>query len=652
MKSFRNLSLRRKLTLAILATSVVPLGLAAALVFGYQLASLRADALRDLRDRAGLLAVSVRPTLEFNDPARAGELLATLQALPELVAAGLYTPDGKVFASYRRSDAAALDFPQLPARDVGRAQPVGDQLELFRRVRSGPDTVGHIYLRSDLAGRYAQLPLQGLIVLGVLAGLMLVAYWLSHEFQRVISRPILALAETAQMVAEREDYSVRATKQGQDEIGTLTDGFNQMLAGIQARDAALQTVNAALLTENTARTQAEEALRVLNASLEQRVQQRTAELIQANATLADFKAALDQHAIVAITDAHGMISYANDKFCAISKYARAELLDQDHRIVNSGHHPKAFMRDLWQTITSGRVWRGELKNRAKDGSIYWVDSTLVPFLGADGKPFQYIAIRADITERKLAEERIAQLNVDLQCQATQLEAANHELESFSYSVSHDLRAPLRHIHGYVEMLTDATAGQLAEQPRHYLQTITAASEEMGELIDDLLAFSRMSRAELTEARVPLDEVVQEVLRGLELVVHGRPFQWQIAPLPPVLGDRAMLRQVLANLLGNAVKYTRGRDPAKIEIGVAGEEAGRTVFYVRDNGAGFDMRYAHKLFGVFQRLHRAEEFAGTGIGLATVRRVIARHGGRTWADGKPGAGATFYFTLQCPGASLP
>lgn len=644
MKPFRDFSLRRKLTLAILATSVVPLVLAAALVFGYQLASLRADAAGDLDNRAELLAVSLRPTLEFNDPARAEELLATLQARPELVAAAVYARDGKVFASYRRSDAEDLDLPPAPAGAVDSARLVGGHLQLLHPIRSDLDTVGHIYLRADLAALYASLPQQGLIVLGVLAGLLLLAYWLSHEFQRVISRPILALAETAQAVAERKDYSVRAVRHGQDEIGRLTDGFNQMLAGIQARDAAL-------LAENTARHQAEAATRALNADLERRVQERTAELLTANAALTDFKAALDEHAIVAITDAHGKITYANDKFCAISKYARAELLGQDHRIINSGQHSKAFMRDLWQTITSGRVWQGELKNRAKNGTCYWVSSTLVPFLGADGQPAQYIAIRTDITERKLAEERNAQLNVDLQRQAAQLEAANHELESFSYSVSHDLRAPLRHIHGYVEMLTDATAGQLAEQPRHYLKTITAVSEEMGELIDDLLAFSRMGRVELTEARVALDDLVLEVQRGLELAVQGRNLQWQIASLPPVLGDRAMLRQVLANLLGNAVKYTRGRAPAKIEIGLAGEEAGRTIFFVRDNGAGFDMKYAHKLFGVFQRLHRADEFEGTGIGLATVRRVIARHGGRTWAEGKPGAGATFYFTLPRADVSL-
>ena len=183
------------------------------------------------------------------------------------------------------------------------------------------------------------------------------------------------------------------------------------------------------------------------------------------------------------------------------------------------------------------------------------------------------------------------------------------------------------------------------QATRYLQTIAAASVEMGQLIDDLLAFSRTGQVALRLERVPLDGLVAEVIRELEMAVKGRAIEWRIAPLPAVNGDAALLRQVLANLVGNAVKYSRGRTPARIELGVAGEEAGRSIFFVRDNGAGFDPQYAHKLFGVFQRLHRAEEFEGTGIGLATVQRIVTRHGGRVWAEGKLGDGAAFYFTLE-------
>jgi light-regulated signal transduction histidine kinase (bacteriophytochrome) len=195
------------------------------------------------------------------------------------------------------------------------------------------------------------------------------------------------------------------------------------------------------------------------------------------------------------------------------------------------------------------------------------------------------------------------------------------------------------------MLTTATDGQLSDKARRYLKTITDASVEMSQLIDDLLAFSRMSRTEMKETRVQMNGLTQDAIRGLEMAMQGRNLVWKIAPLPEILGDPSMLKQVLANLVGNAVKFSRERDPAEIEIGCAGEEDGRVICFVRDNGAGFDMQYAHKLFGVFQRLHRADEFEGTGIGLATVRRIIARHGGRTWAEGALNQGATFYFTLK-------
>ena len=219
-------------------------------------------------------------------------------------------------------------------------------------------------------------------------------------------------------------------------------------------------------------------------------------------------------------------------------------------------------------------------------------------------------------------------------------------------MSHDLRAPLRHVQGYVEMLTRASEGRLDAKAGHYLKTIAEASQEMGQLIDDLLAFSRMNRTELQDSTLALERMVHEARQSMEMAVQGRRIDWQIAPLPPVMGDPAMTRQVLVNLISNALKYSRARDPARIEIGCAGEDAGRAIIFIRDNGVGFDMQYAHKLFGVFQRLHRADEFEGTGIGLATARRIIARHGGRIWAEGELGKGAVFYFTLRTAAPAQP
>ncbi len=259
---------------------------------------------------------------------------------------------------------------------------------------------------------------------------------------------------------------------------------------------------------------------------------------------------------------------------------------------------------------------------------------------------QVAIIFRNITERKQQEEQIRRLNADLQQRATLLEATNKELEAFSYSVSHDLRAPLRHIDGFANLLQKNSAGRLDDPGRRHLATISASARQMGRLIDDLLSFSRMGRAviqprELEDHNALVALIIQEGRWDRP----DRPIAWQIAPLPPVHADLAMLHQVWANLLDNAVKYSGKVASPRIEVGSQTDPAtGERVFFVRDNGAGFDMRYADKLFGVFQRLHGPAEFEGTGIGLANVRRIILRHGGRTWAEGAIERGATFYFSL--------
>jgi light-regulated signal transduction histidine kinase (bacteriophytochrome) len=257
-----------------------------------------------------------------------------------------------------------------------------------------------------------------------------------------------------------------------------------------------------------------------------------------------------------------------------------------------------------------------------------------------------MAARAE-AERDLLERNreVLALNSELAQRATEVEAANKELETFSYSVSHDLRAPLRHIDGYIEMLIDETGETLSDEAKRHLEVIADSSRHMSGLIDDLLAFSRTGRSELHLERVDLEPLVHEVIQSLEMGTRGRSIDWQIGPLPAVRGDSALLRQVFANLIGNAIKYTQPRESARVEVGCAGEEEGRQVFFVRDNGVGFDMAHAGKLFGLFQRLHRADEFEGTGIGLANVRRIVSRHGGTVWAEAELGRGATFYFSLE-------
>jgi two-component system sensor histidine kinase/response regulator len=267
--------------------------------------------------------------------------------------------------------------------------------------------------------------------------------------------------------------------------------------------------------------------------------------------------------------------------------------------------------------------------------------------------------RADVLRAKVAvfadlfrvQRQLQQQLDETQRLNTELAAANRELETFSYSVAHDLRAPLRHIAGHASLLLQSSELSTKSEERRALERISAAAVKLGQLIDGLLEFSRVSRTQLRAGSVPLDRLVVDVQHDLEPESHDRPVVWKIAPLPEVQGDRVMLRQVFANLLGNALKYSRGRNPAIIEVDCQ-QTSRETVVAVHDNGAGFDMRYADKLFGVFQRLHREEEFEGTGIGLASVQRIIQRHGGRTWAEGKVDHGATFYFSLPIgPSPSL-
>lgn len=253
-------------------------------------------------------------------------------------------------------------------------------------------------------------------------------------------------------------------------------------------------------------------------------------------------------------------------------------------------------------------------------------------------------LQAEVEHRMHREEEVRRLNQELAHRAAELEVTNKELESFAYSVSHDLRAPLRHIGGYAELLQKQASSLLDDKSHRYVKTILESSKRMGALIDDLLAFSRIGRAEAKMTAVSLEQLVKEAVAEVAQETSGRDIDWKIGAFPVCYGDRSMLKLVLINLIANAVKFTRARTRAEIEIGCVDRTGNEVELYVRDNGAGFDMQYANKLFGVFQRLHPTEEFEGTGIGLATAQRIVHRHGGKIRAEGAVDQGATFYFSL--------
>ncbi|MCM2280877.1 MAG: ATP-binding protein [Bdellovibrionaceae bacterium] len=352
--------------------------------------------------------------------------------------------------------------------------------------------------------------------------------------------------------------------------------------------------------------------------------------------LANIKYALDKSAIVAITDHAGRIVHVNDKFCEISKYSREELLGKTHRIINSGYHSREFFEDMWKTIAGGGIWEGEIRNRAKDGSQYWVNTCIVPFLDDHGRPYEYVAIRYEITQRKLAEEQ-------LKTYATRLETSNQELQHFASVAAHDLQEPLRKVLAFSDRLLTKYRSAVPEEGQMYLDRIQNSARRMQTLIDDLLSFSRVTTRGQAFVDVDLTQIVRDVLGDLEIRIEETKAKIECASLPHLVADPLQMRQLFQNLIGNALKFHRLGVPPVIRI--SSETRGETyVITVEDNGIGFDEKYLDRIFAIFQRLHGRNDYEGNGVGLAVCRRIVERHGGFITAKSTPGQGAQFIVSL--------
>jgi PAS domain S-box-containing protein len=591
-------------TIAPAASGLLPLEVADGVVYW--------TAIADVRDvnKAGVGAAS-------GDGARVGFIVSrrVLLAGTAYDALNRLVGRGASFAMGNRTGAVWTNLQTIvPPPPIDRSRPAAAEYR-------GSDGIPRLGANAPIAGTPwavsvdfpralvvapAYVFLARMLLIGV--GFVLAAALIVRFLTARVTTPLRDLTDAAERVAAGQ-HPVRVAASRRDEIGRLGAAFNDMasqVAGVQ-RD------------------------------LEARVDARVAELRETREELDRFfSLSLD---LLCIAEGP-YLKRVNPAWQSVLGWTMEELTARPYLdFVHPDDLPEAHERAVQLADgNGGHAISFENRYRHRDGSYRWLQWKAAP----TPQGIIYATAR-DVTDQKGSAQALEQY-------ADEVSAANHELEAFSYSVSHDLRAPLRHVTGFAALLQREAGETLSEQGRRYLHTIVDAATRMGRLIDDLLAFSRVGRSPVVARRIDLGDLARDVQREIAAEANGRQIAWTLQPLPCAEGDPALLRLVFVNLLSNAVKYTSTRERAEIEVGAASAK-GEAVVFVRDNGVGFDPQYAHKLFGVFQRLHSAEEFDGTGIGLANVRRIVQRHGGRTWAEGAIDRGATFYFSLPTSDSSL-
>lgn len=352
----------------------------------------------------------------------------------------------------------------------------------------------------------------------------------------------------------------------------------------------------------------------------------------------NLKSALDEAAIVAITDKNGIITYVNKKFCAISKYSPEELIGKTHKVINSDHHPQEFFLNMWSTIKSGKVWEGEIRNRAKDGSYYWVYTTIVPFMDKEGLPESYVAVRYEITDRVIAQEQ-------LKIHSKKLEISNRELQDFASVAAHDLQEPLRKIQSFSDRLQTKAKDFLPKELLDYLDRMQSSANRMQTLINDLLTYSRVTTKAQPFSPVDLNQIIEQVCSDLEIRIEKTGGQVLNEGMPTIDADATQMRQLFQNLISNALKFHKANVSPMVKIkSWVNNDLKKVKIEISDNGIGFDEKYLDRIFTIFQRLHGRSEYEGTGIGLAVCRKIVDRHNGDITAHSTPDSGSKFIVTL--------
>jgi PAS domain S-box-containing protein len=644
----KNLSIKQKLILISLLASGVALFLTGVVSTVDRMIDFKHSLENSLSAQAKIIGMNSTAALSFNDQKAAEEILSALRSSPNIVHAIVYSKDGKVFARYKRHDIKEDFLPPSPQKDGYR---LGiDHLSVFQRIILDNKLIGTLYIQSDLKELYQRMKWNAGFAFVIMVVSLSLALLLLSKLQQVITKPILYLLRVMNIVSKDKNYSLRAQIHGHDEMSSLTQGFNEMLLQIQERDKELN-LHRELLEEIVEERTAE--LRTLNEQLQQEIMERKQVGERLKKSFSLLSATLESTTDgILVIDKEGKILSFNQKFVkmwGIPEYF-AELRDDNQAlefILSQSKDPESFLKKVRELYVQPDAESYDIIE-FKDGRIFERYSQPQRI---EGKSVGRVWSFRDITERKRAEEEIRKLNEELEQRVlqrtAQLEAANKELEAFSYSVSHDLRAPVRAIDGFSRILLEDYADKYDAEGKRLLNIIRGNTKKMGALIDDLLALSRLGRKEIEVSDIDMDKLVKGLFDELRIDTHNGKVQFNIKPLPRVRGDQGMIRQVFVNLLTNAIKFTKPKEAAVIEVGGYTEDS-KNVYYVKDNGVGFDMQYKDKLFGVFQRLHSGEEFEGTGVGLSIVQRILNRHGGKIWAEGKVNEGATFYFALPVKG----